>query len=214
MDAIAVTVISQGRMIGLAPLGTSLTDEQATQLQALGVDPIIATDADRAGRRAAERDFWKLTRHGVQPRPATLPDGSDPAALLEAGNADQLVEAIDSARPLANVLIDQRLAERPAAEAALESLRIVAAQSPEAWESGHQHIADQVGLPPSLTRATLADLVRAWNRDPRTAAERFAAASPQTATGRAGVVLSATPVTHHPLEGQEPGPATTRRVTP
>jgi hypothetical protein len=34
MDAIAVTLASCGRYIGVAPLGTSLTDEQAHQLPA------------------------------------------------------------------------------------------------------------------------------------------------------------------------------------
>jgi DNA primase catalytic core len=50
MDAIAVTLASQGRYIGVAPLGTSLTDEQAHQLARSGTQPIIATDADLAGR--------------------------------------------------------------------------------------------------------------------------------------------------------------------
>jgi hypothetical protein len=60
MDAIAVTWASQGRYIGVAPLGTSLTEEQALQLARSGAQPIVATDADLAGRIAAERDFWML----------------------------------------------------------------------------------------------------------------------------------------------------------
>ena len=71
MDAIAVTLASGGRYIGVAPLGTSLTDEQASQLAAIGRDPIVATDADIAGRVAAERDFWMLTPY--RPRPPLRP---------------------------------------------------------------------------------------------------------------------------------------------
>jgi DNA primase catalytic core len=56
MDAIAVTLAGQGRYLGVAPLGTSLTEEQAHQLARLGAQPIVATDADLAGRIAAERD--------------------------------------------------------------------------------------------------------------------------------------------------------------
>jgi hypothetical protein len=81
MDAIAVTVASGGRHIGVAALGTSLTDEQASQLARIGQNPIVATDADIAGRVAAERDFWLLTPYRLDPRYAQLPEGSDPADL-------------------------------------------------------------------------------------------------------------------------------------
>jgi Toprim-like len=49
MDAIAVTLASGGRYIGVAPLGTSLTDEQVGRLARVGNNPIVATDADIAG---------------------------------------------------------------------------------------------------------------------------------------------------------------------
>jgi DNA primase catalytic core, N-terminal domain/Toprim-like len=49
MDAIAITLAGGGRYIGVAPLGTSLTNEQASQLARLGKTPIVATDADIAG---------------------------------------------------------------------------------------------------------------------------------------------------------------------
>ena len=86
IDAIAVTLAGGGRYIGVAPLGTSLTDEQASQLARqlarLGKNPIVATDADIAGRVAAERDFWILTTYRLDPRYALLPEGTDPADLL------------------------------------------------------------------------------------------------------------------------------------
>jgi DNA primase catalytic core len=82
MDAIAVTLSSGGRYIGVAPLGTSLTDEQANQLARIGRNPIVATDADIAGRVAAERDFWILTPYRLDPGYAQLPEGSDPADLF------------------------------------------------------------------------------------------------------------------------------------
>jgi len=75
-DAIAVTSASEGSYVGVAPLGTNLTSEQAAQLRTFGVDPIIATDADVAGQVAAQRDFWILTPHLLQPRHAALPEGS------------------------------------------------------------------------------------------------------------------------------------------
>ena len=74
MDAIAVTIAGGGRYIGVAPLGTSLTDEQANQLAAIGQNPIVATDADIASR-LAERHFWILTPYRLDPRFALLPEG-------------------------------------------------------------------------------------------------------------------------------------------
>jgi hypothetical protein len=71
MDAIAVTLASQGRYIGVAPLGTSLTEEQAHQLARSGAQPIVATDADLAGRIAAERDFWMLSCYRLDPSLST-----------------------------------------------------------------------------------------------------------------------------------------------
>ena len=154
------------------PLGTALTDDQAAQLHHLGHrQPIVATDADLPGRVAAERDYWILTPHGHDPLYAQLPDGTDPADLIAAGNKAGLVEALTGATPLAELLIDERLAHLPPAQAALETVRIVAAQPPTQWENGAQHIADQLHLPASLIRGALKDLVSAWNRDPRAAAQ-------------------------------------------
>jgi hypothetical protein len=42
-------------------------DEQAGQLAFYGKNPIVATDADLAGRVAAERDLWILTPHRLDP---------------------------------------------------------------------------------------------------------------------------------------------------
>ncbi|WP_415839440.1 MobF family relaxase, partial [Nocardioides zeicaulis] len=77
IDAIAVTLTTAGRYLGLAPLGTALTDEQARQLAAITqatspetarpVGPVVATDADLAGQVGAERDYWTLTPHGLDP---------------------------------------------------------------------------------------------------------------------------------------------------
>ena len=106
MDAIAVTLASRGRYIGVAPLGTSLTDEQAHQLARIGRQPIVATDADLAGRIAAERDFWMLSCYRLDPLHARLPDGTDPADLLALGGPTALTEALTAAQPLAEQLLD------------------------------------------------------------------------------------------------------------
>ena len=78
IDAMAVTLAANGRYVGVAPLGTALTDEQARQLATLSTHPIVATDGDLPGRVAAERDCWRLrpTRgrpHGRRPSRRSRP---------------------------------------------------------------------------------------------------------------------------------------------
>ncbi|WP_051208174.1 MobF family relaxase [Propionicicella superfundia] len=172
MDAIAVTLATGGKYMGVAPLGTSLTDEQAAQLRQLGYrTPIVATDADLAGRVAAERDYWILTPCGHDPRYAVLLDGTDPADLLATGRADALESALENASPLARRLIDERCSHLPAGEAALDALRVIAAQPSQQWENGLQDLTDRLDIPECVLRLTLADLVNAWNDQPSAAAQ-------------------------------------------
>jgi DNA primase catalytic core len=165
-DAIAVTLASEGRYVGVAPLGTHLTSEQATQLRGYGVDPIVATDADVAGQVAAQRDFWILTPQLLQPHHAALPDGSDPAELVATDSAPQLLDALDRARPLADVLIDERLANLPPVEAALAAAPVIAAQPVDAWEPAVQTVAGRINVDADVIRSSVAAFIRAWNNDP------------------------------------------------
>jgi DNA primase catalytic core len=171
-DAIAVTQTSQGRYIGVAPLGTNLTSEQATQLRTFEVDPIIATDADIPGQVAAQRDYWILTPQLLHPRHADLPEGSDPADLVATGHTQQLLHALDHARPLADVLIDERLTNLSPAEAALAAAPVIAARPVEAWEPSLGVVAEQVGVDADLIRTTVWPFIHAWNNDPTRLADQ------------------------------------------
>ena len=172
MDAIAVTLSGRGQYIGVAPLGTSLTEQQVAQLHRHGRIPVVATDADLAGRVAAERDYWLLAMYNIDATYAALPDGSDPADLVAIGNTAALSEAIAKARPIAEALIDERLSNLEGAEAVLDAVRVLAAQPSSRWTAGVEHIAQHADLPPALVRSALASMVRAWNTDQRRAAQQ------------------------------------------
>jgi DNA primase len=131
----------------------------------------VATDADLAGQLAAERDYWLLTLYNLDPTHAVLPEGTDPADLVASGQAASLNEAIVRARPLADSLIDERLDHIEGAEAALDAVRVLAAQPADRWIAGTEHIAERTGLPPTLLRSALASMVRARNADPRKATQ-------------------------------------------
>jgi DNA primase len=169
-DAIAVTIASGGRYIGVAPLGTSLTDEQADQLARLGKNPIVATDADIAGRVAAERDFWILTAYRLDPRYALLPEGIDPADLLALNGPEALTTVLDQARLLGERLVEERLTSLPPDQAQFEAARVVAARPPGCWDQGSNTIGSRLNLPLPAVRQTLLAHVKDWNLDPRRAA--------------------------------------------
>ena len=170
MDAIAVTLAGGGRYIGVAPLGTSMTDEQASQLAGLGKHPIVATDADIAGRVAAERDFWILAAYHLDARYARLPECTDPADLLALNGPAALTAVLDHARPLGDELINERLTSLPPDQARHEAARIVAARPPECWDQGSSTISSRLNLPLPAVRQILLAHVKEWNLDPRRAA--------------------------------------------
>ncbi|WKN46642.1 MobF family relaxase [Nocardioides sp. Arc9.136] len=174
MDAVAVTIASAGLYLGVAPLGTSLTDEQAAQLAAVGRDPIVATDADLAGQVAAERDFWMLTPHGMDPGFARFPDGLDPADLLAQRGPAALTAAVASGQPAFRALGDQLLTERldnlAPEQARVAAMRILSARPSRAWEPGVNQVRARLQLSQLQARRDLRDAVKTWDADPRKAA--------------------------------------------
>jgi DNA primase len=149
-----------------------LTYEQAGQLARIGMNPIVATDADIAGRVAAERDFWILTAaYRLDPRYALLPEGIDPADLLALNGPAALTTVLDQAGPLGDELINERLASLPPDQARLEAARVVAARPPGCWDQGSTTISSRLNLPLPAVRRTLLAHVKEWNLDPRRAAK-------------------------------------------
>lgn len=122
LDALAVTyahphgsIPSSPGFVGVASCGTALTANQVTVLRrcagAASARPIVAFDADAAGRAAAARALPLLLTAGTWPDCAQLPDGLDPAALSATLGPEALLAALHSAVPLADVAV--RLAMAP-----------------------------------------------------------------------------------------------------
>jgi DNA primase len=134
--------------------------------------PIVATDADTAGRVAAERDFWILAPYRLDPRFAPLPDGSDPADLLALNGPAALTAVLDLARPLGERLVEERLTSLPPDQARHEAARVLAARPPECWNQASNTISSRLNLPLPAVRQTLLAHVKDWNNDPRRAATK------------------------------------------
>jgi len=165
MDAIAVTLATAGAYLGVAPLGTSLTEDQATQLAGLHKAPIIATDGDIAGRIAAERAYWLLTPHGLDPRHTSFAEGQDPASMLTDDGPTPLRAALHQAGPLAATLIEERLANLPANEQLSGAAHIIAAQPAEHWETSIAALTSRLDASPAAVTTAVADAAADWNHD-------------------------------------------------
>jgi len=170
VDALAVTYASRDH-VGLAPLGTSLTDTQADTLMpfldhtagAPGV--IVATDSDPAGQLAAERDYWILTARGADPRHATFPDGHDPASLLREAGPPALRAQLVAARPLAETLIDERLAHLPPTTALSDAVSVIAAGHAAHWTQRTEDVSRRLHAPKEVALTQLLERITTWDSD-------------------------------------------------
>ncbi len=168
LDAIAVTISSASAFVGVAPLGTSMTEEQAAQLAQFGADPVIATDGDLAGRIAAERAMWLLAPQQLTAQLSPIPAGDDPANLLENKGAAQLVALLQQPTVLARTLVDERLANITDHAAALTgAAEVIAALPARDWENLIDHAAQGDDNTAAELRGHVATAAARFNDDPR-----------------------------------------------
>ena len=145
MDAIAVTIATEGEYVGIAALGTALTREQARHLRRYTDLPIVATDNDKAGQAAAERDYWILTELGHDPLRADLPEGTDPADLVAGGRRTELVHALRAAMPLTRTMLARVLSDGAKTGDMDAALSVICAAAPTRWASTIAQLAKATG---------------------------------------------------------------------
>ncbi len=81
----------------VAPLGTSLTDEQAALLRRYTANVTLFYDSDAPGLRASFRAADVLLRAGVRVFIATPPEGEDPDDIARTGGRARVDELLDDA---------------------------------------------------------------------------------------------------------------------
>jgi DNA primase len=116
LDAIAVSIAAPGQFTGITPCGTALTSEQVTALARAVSLPDrglrVAFDADRAGRKASVRAYARLAPVTSKLTAVTLPEGRDPAGILEKDGRRVLRDTLSTqVRPLADLVVDARIQE-------------------------------------------------------------------------------------------------------
>lgn len=95
----------------VATCGTSLTDEHFDLLRRFSDRVVLAFDADEAGTEAARRtsDLDAPVRLDLDMRVAVMPDGGDPADIVQAGRVSEVVGAIEQARPLLQFRLEREV---------------------------------------------------------------------------------------------------------
>ncbi len=81
----------------VAPLGTSLTEEQIRLLKRYASKGNLVYDSDEAGQRAAGKAVVSLEKLGLTSAVVELPDGRDPADMLREGGSERLRESVSGA---------------------------------------------------------------------------------------------------------------------
>ncbi|MGH8914782.1 MAG: DNA primase [Acidimicrobiia bacterium] len=91
-----------GLKTAVATCGTALGDGHFDLLRRFGERVVLAFDSDEAGSRAALRgdELESPFRLDLDVRVAVMPNGLDPADLVQQGRGEELVAAVRSARPL------------------------------------------------------------------------------------------------------------------
>lgn len=145
-DVLAVHQAGMTECVGI--MGTSLTEEQVAELErVVGADGVLelCLDADRAGQEAMMRAARLAAGRRLELRVVAMPEGTDPAELVQRHGADALRERIGASVPFVAFHVE-RILERAVTGTAEGRDRAVAELAPVLGE-----------LPASVLRE---DLVR------------------------------------------------------
>ena len=134
--------------LAVAACGTALGEGHFDLLRRFASRIVLAFDADAAGAGAAIRgDELKITSElELDLRVAEMPEGRDPADLVQEGGTEQLKQAVEHSRPITEFRINQVLArhdlrELGARTRAMREAASLIARHPDS-DDRHQHAID------------------------------------------------------------------------
>lgn len=89
----------------VAPLGTSLTEEQCRVLSRYTKNVFLLFDNDSAGRAAMERAIPSLLKYGIKPKITEIAENEDPDSFVEKYGKDVLKKKIEESREFFEVYL-------------------------------------------------------------------------------------------------------------
>jgi len=161
-DVLALHQAGLRNAVGI--MGTALTEEQVRELQRIASVLELCLDADRAGQDAMLRASKLAAGRKLELRVVPLPDGTDPAELIERQGARALRERVEASVPFA-VFHVERILERSGLgsaegrDRALDELRPVLSQLPASVlrDQLMQRVAGRLELSEGRLAAVVAD---------------------------------------------------------
>jgi DNA primase len=93
----------------VAIMGTAITPEQIAMLAGLAESVVLALDADRAGADAMVRAQKVAGGKSIELRVAAMPEGEDPADMLQGGSAERFMGLVEGAVDLPSFRVDLAL---------------------------------------------------------------------------------------------------------
>jgi DNA primase len=94
-DTIALHQAGMRNAVGL--MGTALTAEQVSELARMASTVLLALDSDSAGQEAMLRSSRLAAKQRLELRVVELPEGADPAELIQREGPEAMQEAVDNA---------------------------------------------------------------------------------------------------------------------
>jgi DNA primase len=107
-DVLALHQAGLRNAVGI--MGTALTEEQVVELERVARVLELCLDADRAGQEAMLRASRLASGRKLELRVVPLPEGTDPAELVEREGADALRSRVDGSVPFVVFEVDRILA--------------------------------------------------------------------------------------------------------
>jgi DNA primase len=107
-DVIALHQAGLRQAVG--QMGTALTEEQVAELGRMATTVIMALDSDRAGQDAMLRAARMAERRNIDLRVVPLPEGADPAEIVQREGASRMQELVDSAVAFVRFRVERILA--------------------------------------------------------------------------------------------------------
>ncbi len=180
-DVLAVHQAGLANCVGI--MGTSFTEEQATELErVVGRAGVLelCLDADSAGQQAMIRAAQIASGRGLELRVVAMPEGQDPAQLIQADGAGALRERIKASVPFVEFHVNRILEHADTASAegrdrAIAQL-IPALDLPATTGVLREEIIQRISNRLGLSEGRLSELIKAANAAHR--GERRPAAQP------------------------------------
>lgn len=107
-----------GLPVAVASCGTALGEDHFDLLRRFSEKIVLAFDADQAGAGAAIRgdELHLPAELGLDLRVAIMPEGQDPADLVQDGKLETLTRAVEESQPLLQFRLEREVAKYPLGE--------------------------------------------------------------------------------------------------